>query len=188
MDTQLTEMQWTRGDVYPDIIADIDEYTTPAAFMRDIEANLPRENQRRGRVFELAFCEILKQESITPFYYQVRFTPRPIIDFDVLLYQSPNRPWSFSLKTSFRERWKQAYLEAVILKNTYPAARSYLVTLHENEARTRQESIKNQQTPELDGCILANTPELDSLINLLRKQRFEAIRPVRLFEGREFRK
>ena len=186
MDTRLTEVQWTKADVYKDIIACVDEYTTPVAFMRDVEANMPMSNQSRGRVFELAFCEILKQEIITPFYYQVRFTPRPIIDFDVLLYQEPNCPWSFSLKTSFRERWKQSYLEAVILKNTYPAARSYLVTLHEGEARNRQQSIANQQTPELDGCILANTAELNSLIDLLKQQRFEPVRAVRLFNGREF--
>ena len=185
MDTRLTEIHLTAADVYLDVIANINGYTGAIAFMQGIAANMPTSNQSRGRVFELAFCEILKRESITPFYYQVRFTPRPIIDFDVLLYQAPDRPWSFSLKTSFRERWKQSYLEAVILKNTYPAANSYLITLHPGEAQRRQRSIANRETPELDGCVLATSDELDSLIASLRQQHFERTRAVMLFDGRE---
>ena len=188
MDTQLTGAQWKSksSKKYLEVIGKIKNYNRPSKFMLEVEANLPPTNNVRGKIFELAFCEILKRENITPFYYQVRFAPRPIIDFDILLYQSPNRPWSFSLKTTLRERWKQSYLEAVILKNTYPAAKSYLVTLDESEGQRRQQSIENQEMPELNQCILANTDELDFLVNELQKQQFNPITAVRLFNGSEF--
>lgn len=170
---------------YQELLQAVPSYTAPSAFMRLVEANMPAGNQQRGRIFELAFCEILKREGITPFYYQVRLALRPIIDFDVLLFQEPNLPWCFSLKTSFRERWKQSYLEAVILKGLYPAAKCYLVTLEGIEAARRKNSIAQRETPELEDCILATAVDLDNVVAELRRQRFNRIEQVRVFQGRE---
>ena len=172
-------------DRYLKLIADIDAYGSPSDFMGQVAARLSSSASSRGRFFELALCEVLKQEGVTPFYYQVRFTPRSIIDFDVLLYQSPNRPVSFSLKTSLRERWKQSYLEAVILKGVYPAARCYLVTLDSGEAKRMRERMEKEHMTELDACLVATSESFNELIAELREQTFEQIDAVRLFEGKK---
>ncbi len=170
---------------YIRLVADIDRYRSPSNFIGQVEERFPDSASGRGRLFELALCEVLKQEGITPFYYQVRFTPRSIIDFDVLLYQSPNRPVSFSLKTSLRERWKQSYLEAVILKGVYPAARCYLVTLDRREAKRMKERMVKEHMTELDACLVATSEAFNSLIAELRQETFEQIDAVRLFEGKK---
>ena len=185
MESRLNASQINNLDQYLSILADIDAYSSPAKFMNDISERLSSSASSRGRLFELALCEVLKQEGITPFYYQVRFTPRSIVDFDVLLYQSPNRPLSFSLKTSLRERWKQSYLEAVILKGVYPAARCYLLTLNEGEAERMCKRMDEEHMIELDGCLLATSEGFDALIAGLREEDFEQIEAVRLFEGKK---
>ena len=123
METHLTAMHLAPNEAYVRVLRRISAYAGPTAFMQAVAGQMPTENQSRGRVFELAFCEVLKREGVMPFYYQVRFTLRPIIDFDILLFERPSSPWSFSLKTSFRERWKQAYLEAIVLKSFYPRSK-----------------------------------------------------------------
>lgn len=183
MDSILTAS--LRLPAYLSVLSGISQYTGPAAFMRQIEARLPQQNNARGHIFERAFCEVLLREGIGPVYYQVRFTLRPIVDFDVLIFEPPGTPWSFSLKTSFRERWKQSYLEAVLLRNFYPDAQSYLVTLHKEEAAHRKASIANHDTPELRDCLLATAPEMDVFVRQLGRHRFDSLEPVQLFNGRQ---
>ncbi|MDE7137830.1 MAG: hypothetical protein K2O29_05155 [Ruminococcus sp.] len=43
----------------------------------------------------------------------------PNVDFDIILYTQEQYPIALSLKTSVRERYKQADLEGVALKNMY---------------------------------------------------------------------
>ena len=185
MESLLIGSQIGSLDRYLKMVADIDAYRSPSDFMGQVAERLSSSASSRGRLFELALCEVLKQEGVTPFYYQVRFAPRSIIDFDVLLYQSPNRPVSFSLKTSLRERWKQSYLEAVILKGVYPAARCYLVTLDRREARRMRERMEKEHMTELDACLVATSESFDELIAELRQETFEQIDAVRLFEGKK---
>lgn len=175
-------------DTYISLIESIQEYSGPSSFMRQVESRMGSSNlgnSARGKVFEMAFCEVLAREGIVPFYYQAKFLLRPIVIYDILLFQEPNIPWTISLKTSFRERWKQSYAEAVILKAIYPSARNYLVTLDEREARLRQRDIAENLVPELTGCILANTRELDDLVIKMKQQRFSKIVPVQIFDGQE---
>ena len=58
----------------------------------------------------------------------------PNINYDILLYSKVSGPICLSAKTSFRERYKQADLEAMALKNVHRISKSYLLTLSDEEA------------------------------------------------------
>lgn len=89
--------------------------------------------------------------------------------FDILLYNNRNHIISLSLKTTLRERWKQADLEAFALKNVHRKSRSYLITLSEKEAQTIQKKIDSGGVLGLDQVILANSKDLDYLILELKE-------------------
>lgn len=66
---------------------------------------------------------------------KVAFVPNVI--YDLMFYTSERGPICISAKTSLRERYKQADLEAIALKYVHRKALSYLVTLQTNEAKIR---------------------------------------------------
>ncbi|MCL1967328.1 MAG: hypothetical protein FWF67_05550 [Fibromonadales bacterium] len=106
---------------------------------------------------------------------QVAFVPN--VNFDVLLY-SDRRPIGLSLKTSLRERYKQADLEALALKNVYRKAENYLITLGEGEAKALKDKVENGTLLGLDNVIIATDSEFDKLIDKLSKIKF--IKPEKI--------
>ena len=95
----------------------------------------------------------------------------PIVD-DIILYTEDNFPISLSLKTSMRERYKQADLEAVALKYVHRRAKSYLINLSETETRTRKQDINKGNIMGLNDFILATDTEFDDLVFNLKKQKY----------------
>jgi hypothetical protein len=83
----------------------------------------------RGRWLEWALLVALKQQGITPSYWQAEFTKVPNAFNDVMLWSKEHGPVILSCKTSLRERYKQADLEAVALRQYFPNGRFFLVTL-----------------------------------------------------------
>ena len=78
---------------------------------------------------------------------------------------------AISIKTTLRERWKQADLEALAIKQVHKSAQCFVVTLSHNEevsARRRNDSTYAG----LDRFILADTTEFDDLINDLSERDF----------------
>jgi hypothetical protein len=95
----------------------------------------------RGRWLEWAVLVALKQQGITPAYWQAEFTKVPNAFNDVTLWSKEHGPVILSCKTSLRERYKQGDLEAAALKLHYPAGKFFLVTLDEDKkhvARVRK--------------------------------------------------
>ncbi len=86
-----------------------------------------------GKIFELIIETLLYREGILPYYIQAKAAFVPNVDFDVLLY-AESEPVCLSIKTSLRERYKQADLEAVALKYVHRKAQCFLLTLEKNEA------------------------------------------------------
>lgn len=72
---------------------------------------------------------------------KVAFVPNVI--YDLMFYTSERGPICWSVKTSLRERYKQADLEAIALKYVHRKALSYLITLEENEAKSVKAKIKS---------------------------------------------
>ena len=87
----------------------------------------------RGSIFEYIIYTLLYREGIRPFYTQAKVAFVPNVNFDTLLY-CRSTPVSLSLKTSLRERYKQADLEAIALKYVHRKSKCYLLTMDSKEA------------------------------------------------------
>ncbi len=109
-------------------------------------------NNVNGAVFECLILDALWRHQIVPVYFQAEVTHVPNALFDVFLYH-PVRPVVISCKTSLRERWKQAAVEGLVLKQVYRQAESYLVTLSDEGFR-RQKDIEDSGSDGLDECIV----------------------------------
>lgn len=128
----------------------------------------PKINQS---MFRFIFYTLLYREGIRPFYTQAKVAFVPNIEFDTILY-SKERPVCLSLKTSLRERYKQADLEAIALKYVHRKAQSFLLTLDPKEAKSTKAKIPNGQLIGLDDVIDCNTEQIDDLIANLKSYSF----------------
>ncbi len=120
-----------------------------------------------GNVFELIIYTLLYREKILPFYTQAKVSFVPNVIFDVIIY-TPSFPISLSLKTSLRERYKQADLEAIALMHVHRKAQSYLLTLDSEEADNCKRKILSGDIIGIDKVIDCNTNDINKLIDFLK--------------------
>ena len=132
--------------------------------------NYGSNNSLNGTVFENFVILALAREGIDNIYHQTELTYVPSAIFDVFLY-NPEKPIALSIKTSLRERWKQADLEALAIKQVHKDADCFVLTLSDSEVLTRRNRSTNYAS--LDGFILANTNEFDDFVNYLRSMQFD---------------
>lgn len=135
-----------------------------------------------GKLFELIIETLLYREGILPYYIQAKAAFVPNVDFDVLLY-AESEPVCLSIKTSLRERYKQADLEAVALKYVHRKAQCYLLTLEKNEASNVASKIENSEVLGLNGMIYCLSDELDELIASLKQKTFTESQTVEVITG-----
>ena len=135
--------------------------------------------RRNGQVFEgLVLCA-LQKAGVSPVYYQARVELIPTVVYDILLYDR-KRPAVLSCKTSLRERWKQADLEGLALKQVYLGATNYLLTLSEQEGAKVQRRIEDSEVFGLDECIVIKSQgdRFDQLIEELAGRDFTEASPI----------
>ena len=125
-----------------------------------------------GKMFELIIATLFIREGLLPLYLQAKVAFVPNIEFDSLLYSRECGPVAFSLKTSLRERYKQADLEAIALKYVHRKAKCFLLTLEENECTVVNEKIKKGEVIGLNRAVLCSSKDFDDLIFDLRKYEF----------------
>lgn len=126
-------------------------------------------NSTNGTIFENLVIIALARAGIENIYFQTELTYVPSAIFDAFLFSDSN-PIAISIKTTLRERWKQADLEALAIKQVHKNAKCYVITLSHSEVRARR---KNDETyAGLDRFILADTNEFDELIDELSKDDF----------------
>lgn len=135
-----------------------------------------------GKVFEGLILESLYREGILPVYYQASVIFIPSVNYDILLYH-PTTPAILSCKTSLRERWKQADLEGWALKQVYRGARSFLLTMDNEEGNRVQRKVADSQAVGLNECVVVQGKgdRFDLLLEQLKLIKFEeasAIIPV----------
>lgn len=151
------------------------EYDTPHDYVKfywdEFNASGPQDNSVNGGIFELIIYTLLYREGVLPFYTQAKVAFVPNIEFDTILY-SKARPVCLSLKTSLRERYKQADLEAIALKYVHRKAQSFLLTMNSQEAKSIKAKIPQGEVIGLDDVIDCNTDQLDSLIASLKQTEF----------------
>lgn len=126
-----------------------------------------RDNSSRGSAFEFLIAFTLLRENISPFYYQVEFSNIAWAEFDILIYTEEIGPIVFSCKTSLRERWKQAELEAQLLRRDFPNSRSFLITMDPSESSVANK-IKNGPKSGLEKVMRSNQPVFNRIIEEIK--------------------
>jgi hypothetical protein len=86
-----------------------------------------------GTWMEYSLMVALLQRGKSPLYWQAEFKELPNNFFDVVLFTKEHGPVVLSPKTSLRERYKQADLEALALKGLFPSSKFYLLTLDKDK-------------------------------------------------------
>ena len=125
-------------------------------------------NSINGAVFELIIASLFIKENIIPLNFQAKVAFVPNCIYDMLVYCKECGPIGISAKTSLRERYKQADLEAIALKYVHRKAENYLLTLDKNEAKGVSDKIKSGDVLGINAVYVANEPEFDDLIEYLK--------------------
>jgi hypothetical protein len=145
-------------------------YSKPSKYVGDLWAQVQKSRMStsmNGVAFELILACMLIKEDLHPFYMgaEVQFVPNA--KFDLMFYTHEIGPIVLSAKTSLRERYKQADLEAMALRAVYRRSKTFLVTLNEQEARNVQSKIHTGDITSLNSCVVATKPEFDDLVTEL---------------------
>lgn len=162
------------ADVLLEVQDDFDaiKYKKPSSYVEAIwekacnHSDFGRDH--RGSGFELLIATILMKENLLPFYWQAKFEFVPLAIFDLAFYTKESGPIILSLKTSVRERYKQAEFEAQALKAVHRRAQTYLITLDHDEAAKLNENIDHGVLFGIDKAIVATTSDFDTLISDLK--------------------
>lgn len=149
------------------------------AFKNHSESN----NNLNGKVFEYILATLCIREGILPIYMSVKVAFVPNVIYDLMFYTAERGPICWSVKTSLRERYKQADLEAIALKYVHRKALSYLITLEVNEARSVKAKIKSGDVIGLDDVIVATSEEFNQLIIELKEFEFSEPPIVKVIES-----
>lgn len=131
-------------------------------------------NSLNGTIFELIIATLFVKEGIMPLHLQAKVAFVPNINFDIVLYTNETGPIGISLKTSLRERYKQADLEAIALKYVHRKAQNYLITLDRTEAKSVSQKISEGAVLGINKVIIASAPEFDAFIEELKEKTFIA--------------
>lgn len=136
-------------------------------------------NAVNGSVFEHLLVLSLIRENISPVYVQAKLAFVPNVILDIVLYNRKT-PITISAKTTLRERWKQADLEAMATKYVHREAKCYVLTLSEDEVRARRREENSYMG--INSFVLANTPEYDRLINELKEINFSESEEISIIQ------
>ncbi len=158
------------------------------AYLEVREKLIPNEQTRRGingKIFEYIICTALIREEILPIFINAKVAFVPNINYDLLLYSKENGPICLSAKTSFRERYKQADLEAMALKNVHRISKSFLITLSDTDAEQVSKKIIKGDTFGLDDVIVATSPKFDQFVDELKSLNFSLSPSVAVIESNQ---
>lgn len=165
------------------------EYSKPNEYIQkywDKYSKHPdRNNNLNGKIFEYILATLCVREGILPIYMSAKVAFVPNVIYDLMFYTTERGPICWSVKTSLRERYKQADLEAIALKYVHRKALSYLITLEENEARSVKAKIKSGDIIGLDNVIVATNEEFNELIAELKEFEFSEPPTVKVIESNQ---
>jgi hypothetical protein len=151
------------------------------AYQKHPEGN----NNLNGKIFEYVLATLFVRENILPLYMSAKVAFVPNVIYDLMFYTVERGPICISAKTSLRERYKQADLEAIALKYVHRKALSFLITLEVNEARSVKAKIKSGDVIGLDDVIVATSEEFNKLIKELKEFEFSEPPTVKVIESNQ---
>ena len=125
-------------------------------------------NNQNGRIFEFILATLFVREGLLPLFLCAKVAFVPNVTYDLMFYTAELGPICISAKTSLRERYKQADLEAIALKYVHRKAQTYLITLDESAAIGVNAKIKRGDVIGIDNVIVATSFEFDELILKLK--------------------
>lgn len=160
------------------------QYESPKDYVKQYWDALEKAGQPNlhGNIFEFIIYSLLFRENIRPFYTQAKVAFVPNVNFDALLY-CKSAPVSLSLKTSLRERYKQADLEAIALKYVHRRSKCYLLTMDTKEANAQKGKILSGDIIGLDEIIDCNTDDINRLIANLKQTAFAVSEKIEVVQG-----
>jgi hypothetical protein len=147
----------------------IQRYWSKYALYCSDNFNAPQ-NSLNGKVFEALISIALCRVGIVPHYAQAKVAYIPGVNYDCIVYTREIGPISISAKVSMRERWKQADLEALALKNIHRRSVSYLVSMDANEIRSRQKDTVSALA--INRFVLASAAEFDEMLDEINQFTF----------------
>jgi hypothetical protein len=142
-------------------------------------------NNQNSRIFEYILAMLLVQENILPVFMNAQIAFVPNVKYDIILYSAESGPLCISAKTSLRERYKQADLEAIALKYVHRKSQSYLITNDAAEARSVNAKIKKGDVIGLDRVIYSFSEEMDAFIGNLKKMEFIKPKPIEIIKSNQ---
>ncbi|BBN80506.1 hypothetical protein PA25_04910 [Pseudoalteromonas sp. A25] len=171
-------------DVVPDFRLDKD--LDPSVYMQKhwsafYKVHPESSNSINGTFFELLFSTVLINKGILPFYYQAKAAFVPNVEYDILINTEEVGPICISLKTTLRERYKQADLEALVLKNVHRRSLAYLVT--SDDIKNINKKIENGEIVSIDKAY--NIDNIDELVSDLKNYKIVEPEMVRTISGKE---
>ncbi|MEQ8421413.1 MAG: hypothetical protein RIB64_15495 [Arenibacter algicola] len=162
-------------------------YDKPSEYVSHLwniyEAQPNRNSNLNGKLFEYILASLCIREGILPLYMSAKVAFVPNVIYDLMFYTAERGPICWSVKTSLRERYKQADLESIALKYVHRKALSYLITLNEVEAAGVKIKIKSGDVIGLDNVVIATKPEFDILVAELKTFQFEEPPTVKVIES-----
>ena len=179
------------GNIFEELFPDFMdlEYTSPSNYIKQLwdkyEAQPNRNANLNGKIFEYILASLCIREGILPLYMSAKVAFVPNVIYDLMFYTSERGPICWSVKTSLRERYKQADLESIALKYVHRKALSFLITLSENEAEGVKKKIKSGDVIGLDDVIVATKPEFDNLVADLKSFEFAEPPTVKVIESNQ---
>lgn len=168
---QLSKLNLISGDkisgIFDEKYEDILEcvINTPSDFIKSMWSRYENMGvSLNGKVFEGLLACLLYRKGVVPIHLQAGLAFVPNVNFDFVLYTREFGPVVLSAKTSLRERYKQADLEGMMLKQVHRRSKSYLITLNESEADSVRSKIERGQVLGIDDVILASSDRFDELV------------------------
>ena len=125
-----------------------------------------------GYVFEGLLAVLFYRLGISPIFLQAKMGFIPNVEFDFVAYSKEIGPIVLSAKTSLRERYKQADLEGMMMRQVHRRAKSYLLTLDKDEAMNVNSKIQEGKVLGIDHVYVASEPEFDDLVEELKSYSF----------------
>ncbi|WP_116768997.1 hypothetical protein [Maribacter litoralis] len=179
------------GSIFEELFHNFMEikYEKPSEYIKlfwdKYEAYTERNSNLNGKMFEYILASLCIRENILPIYMSAKVAFVPNVVYDLMFYSAERGPICWSVKTSLRERYKQADLESIALKYVHRKALSYLITLNETEAKSVKRKIKTGDVIGLDDVVVATNSEFDNLVADLKEFKFEEPPTVKVIESNQ---
>jgi hypothetical protein len=162
------------ADLVVDAIGDpwSEAFSSPHDFLKKWWNLLAASNSNsnlRGGIFEYLLATVFIREGLLPFYVQAQVEFVPNVRFDFLFWTLEKGPIVISAKTSLRERYKQADLEAMAISSVHRRSETHLVTLDAAEAARVSTKISNGDVQFLKSVAVADSLEFDELVSKIRE-------------------